>query len=266
MSLVIYEGPSLLDGRTSVSVCLTGISNNSNNVKTGNMVQAWILVTETDPVDAIKGGIDKAICGTCPMRGDGFRGRACYVQMRAPQRIWRSSHCRSTPSAAAKLVARRTVRLGAYGDPAAVPYEVWEQLLVKAIGWTGYTHQWRTCDQRLKQFCMASVEAEGEAALAQAMGWRTYRITQPGAPALEREVLCPASNEAGRKLTCAQCLYCSGGNLRGSVYIPVHGAAGMKNAFLRKVAAPLSTIAESHSHDRSSVAVQRGQSPALVSP
>ena len=33
------------------------------------------------------------------------------------------------------------VRLGTYGDPAAVPSYVWESLLSRAKGWTGYRHQ-----------------------------------------------------------------------------------------------------------------------------
>ena len=41
---------------------------------------------------------------------------------------------------------------------------------------------------------------------------------------IEHESLCPASAEAGKKLTCEQCLACGGADGRkGSIYIPAHG-------------------------------------------
>lgn len=47
------------------------------------------------------------------------------------------------------------VRLGTYGDPAAVPTVVWQTVLAQSAMHTGYTHQWRTCDQTLAHWCMA---------------------------------------------------------------------------------------------------------------
>lgn len=52
-----------------------------------------------------------------------------------------------------------TVRIGSYGDPAAVPTRVWEELVKNARNFTGYTHQWRpkTCPE-----CYGSGLAESE--------------------------------------------------------------------------------------------------------
>ena len=46
------------------------------------------------------------------------------------------------------------IRLGSYGDPAAVPIEIWDNLCSVAANYTGYTHQWATCDPNLKNYCM----------------------------------------------------------------------------------------------------------------
>jgi hypothetical protein len=122
----------------------------------------------------------------------------------------------------------RMVRLGAYGDPAAVPQEVWMNLLHRAKGWTGYTHQWREPQfEYLKKWCMASVDSPGETLIAQSCGWRTFRVRQFNIEAYTgtREVVCPASDEQGAKLQCIQCGVCSGTEGKGTsnVVIKVHG-------------------------------------------
>src|SRR4029077_6672547 len=108
------------------------------------------------------------------------------------------------------LGAGRIVRLGTYGDPAAVPAYIWAQLTARATGRTGYTHQWRNINgrmpwahvQALKSLCMASADTESDAAEAQSLGWRTFRVTMPGdRDRTPVEAVCPASAEAGKKLT-----------------------------------------------------------------
>lgn len=237
MSWLLYRGPSRLDMRTPIVVLAT---DKSSNRKTGDMLQTWILLRDADPVTAVKTNQDHAICGQCPHLGDAFKNRSCYVNVaQGPNAVYRSQ--KSSALADPREVGRgRLVRLGAYGDPAAVPYEVWQELLSNADGWTGYTHQWRTCDQRLKQFCMASVEDEGLRATAKALGWRTYRTAPVDAAPATSEVLCPASEEADHKVVCADCLYCNGAHkgYRGDVMIPVHGSPAVVKAFSGKVAAP----------------------------
>lgn len=61
----------------------------SSNIKTGNMIQIWILNRWLSPIEAIKEGKDAVICIDCPHRGE-FGKRTCYVDVsRAPQGIWR---------------------------------------------------------------------------------------------------------------------------------------------------------------------------------
>jgi hypothetical protein len=97
-------------------------------------------------------------------------------------------------------------------------------------GWTGYTHQWRTCDPRWKGYLMASVETVADQAIARAAGWRTFRVGTD--PQSAREVVCPASAEAGYKTTCSHCRLCSGTTGRGAesgardIVIAPHGGGG----------------------------------------
>lgn len=142
------------------------------------------------------------------------------------------------------------VRGGSYGDPAAVPFEVWEALFSKAKNWTAYTHHWRTCDQRLKKYAMASVDSPEERDEAQALGWRTFMVvpeeTQPVVQ-LEKvsyypgfrttgvahrqvvpndhDILCPATDpHPKRNATCATCLLCRGTSAKApSIWEVAHG-------------------------------------------
>ena len=101
----------------------------------------------------------------------------------------------------------RNLRAGAYGDPAFVRYEVWAALYGDDTEGTGYTHQWRTCDQRMKRYFMASVQTAAEAAEAHAMGWRTYRVDLEGTGPVDGEVWCP---EQTRGISCDDCRLCGG--------------------------------------------------------
>jgi hypothetical protein len=109
------------------------------------------------------------------------------------------------------VVEGRVVRLGAYGDPAAIPFDVWHAMLRTAASWIGYSHAWKTCDPRFKTIVMASVDSEREFFDAGLRGWRTFRIRRPDEPLIARaEFVCPASDEAGHRVTCADCRLCRG--------------------------------------------------------
>ena len=135
--------------------------------------------------------------------------------------------------------AGRKVRLGTYGDPAAVPAGIWSPLLYNASGHTGYTHQWRKGKaDHVKQWCMASTDTAAETVVAKKLGWRTFRVRQAdGTPEFSHEMICPASEEAGKRLTCSTCMACSGGvnSKKASVTIVVHGS--LKNRFAASLAA-----------------------------
>lgn len=234
-SVVFYEGPSALDGHTPIVGVLTGLRGSLNR-KTGDMLQAWILVRDIDPTAAIKSGGDAAICGDCALRGDREIGRGCYVTYwQAPLKIWQhlGNMRRMDPFNLARSLTGSRIRLGAYGDPTAIPVTIWRDLMWRSNGVIGYTQQWRVCHVGYRAFLMASVLSTVDAAEAQALGWRTYRVRGPKDALLEGEVVCPASVEAEHKATCDACMLCSGtlGGRRANPVIMVHGKAGNFKAF-----------------------------------
>lgn len=229
---VIFEGPSRLDGAPIV-VIVTGLASKSRNEKTGDMLQTWILRADVHPQEALKSGEDASICGGCKHRP--ALGGACYVQVaRAPSQVWKAYKAGRYPKVKLDrlpdLAAHRMVRLGSYGDPAAVPPIYWRQLTLKAEGWTGYTHQWASAPA-LKSLCMASVDSPAEYEAARAKGWRTFRVRTAAAPLMgPREIMCPASEEAGKKTDCASCKACMGtmAKARVNIAIVAHGARARK--------------------------------------
>lgn len=126
---IFYRGPSLLTGDPIVGI-LTGLEGGSLNPKTGPMVQAWILRPELAPMDAKRQNLDDAICGDCSLRGrDGFNS-TCYVTpWLGPHNVWKQfslgRYLEATWPELQALLEARYVRCGAYGDPAALPFELW---------------------------------------------------------------------------------------------------------------------------------------------
>ncbi|WP_316235075.1 MULTISPECIES: hypothetical protein [unclassified Bradyrhizobium] len=234
---IFYRGPSMLDGQPIIAVA-TGIARGSRNGKTGSEVQTWILRDDMSPVDAVKRGADASICGNCVHRGDGMGGaRSCYVTVfQAPLVVWKAAqrgiYPEVSPEAAAASMTGKVLRLGSYGDPAAVPVAVWRALVSEVSGHTGYTHQWRISDD-LRDLCMASCDSAFEQELAAAQGWRTFRVRTAAEPLATREIICPASKEAGAKTSCSACKACGGISAKARVNIAIiaHGAASKVNAF-----------------------------------
>lgn len=236
---VIYSGPSLLDGKPIVAIALTG----STNRKTGNMVQTYILADNRErPTVNLKNGADASICGDCKHRP--ANGGSCYVVVaQGPTAVWKTLEAGKYPIAQdiSALGAGRMVRLGTYGDPAAVPASVWQALVSKATGRTGYTHQWATgkgSAPELRSLVMASADTEAEAIDAQSQGWRTFRVRVASDAMLPRESVCPASEEAGKLTTCDHCGLCNGAaGRRGSVAIIVHGSTASRYIAIRSLSA-----------------------------
>jgi len=228
--VIVYRGPSLIDGGPIVAIS----SWRSSNSKTGDVPQVWILREDVPPLDAARTEADRSICGGCPLRGRviGGRnvGRSCYVVLHhAPTSVWmayRRGVYRTVGRAQlGRLFAGVFVRVGAYGDPAAVPAKVWRSMLAKARGWTAYTHQWRD-GADLQWLAMASCETGEDAREATALGYRVFRVTPPDEPASAGYAACPASTEQGRRLTCLECGACNGGapGTGPHVRIAVHGS------------------------------------------
>lgn len=237
---VIYRGPSLLDGAPIVAVALT----RSSNRKTGDMVQTYILREDVAPTEALRTGQDVSICGDCKHRP--FNGGACYVVVcQGPTVVFKGlalgRYPEASPEDVGAMVSGRMVRLGTYGDPAAVPASVWEDLTAQAQGRTGYTHQWQNAAlpaghvARIGALCMASADSPEEAQTAQAQGLRYFRVAVPGETLGKREFICPASEEAGKVKTCATCGACNGSQKAtgANPVIVVHGTKARRFIALR---------------------------------
>lgn len=236
---VLYQGPSVIDGQPIVCIA-TGLQTGGSNSKTGHMVQIYILRSDQNPLQAVQRGDDVSICGNCPHRGrietdptTGLRKnveRSCYVTlMHGPRVVWdgfqRGIYPEVPLSKARKLLAHRVVRLGAYGDPGAVPLNVWETALDKVGDLSGYTHLWRQFPL-LSAFCMASCDSEAEREEAKALGFRTFRVRGKDDPKLKGEGHCPAAKEMGKAVQCAQCLLCGGSRSKAKADITIiaHGS------------------------------------------
>lgn len=237
--VVIYRGASQLDGAPIIAVA-TGFRLNSSNRKVGKEpIETWILRADMKPYQAILTGADASICGSCSYRGttDGYKvtDRKCYVLVHfAPRSVWSRYHSQpETPlSELTQLFRGRGIRLGAYGDPAAVPSRIWQQVTEQAAFWTGYTHQWRTCDPVFARWCMASCDSLADQRAARMLGYRTFRVTTQDARRERQpdEIVCPASVEMGYRTTCERCRVCGGtsGRVSYDVVITIHGGAGRK--------------------------------------
>lgn len=211
-----WEGRSIFDG-SSIVVVLT---RRSRNVKTGDMVQSWIMSRRVPPHRAQATGRDIAVCARCPRRPLAARAAGihpCYVRTaRAPLSVWRAyraGNYRQLDIADLRWLEGRLLRIGAYGDPVAAGCDFWDGLLAhgRLAGWTGYTHAWRHPQAvNFRGILMASVDSREEAVEARDRGWKTFRVRRTGETLLPWERVCPASKEAGKRLTCRDCKNCDG--------------------------------------------------------
>ena len=71
----VWRGLSPLDSQPIVAIATL----NSDNRKTGNMIQVWVLCQRGYPVDNARDGSDYSICGDCKHRLNAIGIRTCYV-------------------------------------------------------------------------------------------------------------------------------------------------------------------------------------------
>lgn len=230
--VILYEGPSILDG-SPIVVIANRITTASSNAKTGAMVQTFIIRADVDPMAALRSGADSAVCGDCIHRpaNDG----SCYVQVgRSVVSVFgafqRGRYARPGVDYDLKLIpdlfAGLAFRAGTYGDPTAAPFQVWRAATLKTAAVNGYSHQWKQARfAAFRLLCMASVDSPAEADAARALGWRTFRVKTAAAAKLTGEVTCPASKEAGQRTTCEDCRACGGtsAKARAGIVINSHG-------------------------------------------
>lgn len=207
---VLFRGTSPFVDNSSDAQFVAIMTFHSENRKTGDMAQIWLLAENESPLDARKLGLYRIVCGDCPVVS------CCYVNLaHRPRTVYAALQAGQYPDYDPNLhetaVAENGVRFGAYGDPVLLPLWLVQRLARVSGGrWTGYTHQWRRPEyQVFREFFMASVETEEDAALAESMGWRWYMVTTkervPGA------VLCPHQNtKLDRLVLCNTCWACNG--------------------------------------------------------
>lgn len=214
---IFYRGPSQLDGKPIVGI-LTGLNRPSANKKTGPMVQAFILREDTNPFGALYTGEDRSICGDCSKRVHTVEGkmtRECYVNVaKSVLNVWRAYTRGVYGEWVPGSLCGKELRMGAYGDPCAIPLSAWLPLISEAKCHTGYTHQFR--DPRFQEFrnyVMASADLAMDVRVAEKLGWRAfYVVPTEGDPTgtVEGAMRCPASREAGSKTDCYNCHACNG--------------------------------------------------------
>jgi hypothetical protein len=224
---VMYDGVSILDGAPIVVIATLETS----NTKTGDMVQVWIVRSDMSPIEAYKLGNDESVCGNCMHRW--HNGGACYVNIgQAPLSIYRAYKAGKYPKYSQAehehYLEHRKVRLGAYGDPAAAPFEIMQYLANVGIGHTGYTHQARhkNFDERFLSICMVSADSPKQAQQWQDKGARTFRVAMVGDAMHDSEIECLSDSKG---LTCLDCGLCDGNKRTNkSIVIAVHGTRQSK--------------------------------------
>lgn len=268
MGYIIGENIGL-DGKTIVQHHMTVGSSNS---KTNNVITVWHTIKGVKTPEAIKSGLDVAVCGACPKRPFLYKiryeralkkyramghnktnanklarvdaGTLCYVNgSRGGAGTSTNDHKRIEIEKIPLLMEIESIeemRLGGWGNPSSMARATLEKLL-KVLAKTGKRRmlyisydQWNKPEnQWLKNYCMASVDSPKQYARAVAMGWKSYRVRQIGEPLLDGEEMCPASAENAHAETCTSCpLKCNG---TASAAIFDHGSTSE----IRKVSARL---------------------------
>jgi hypothetical protein len=181
------------------------------------MIQTYIILPDIHPVEAVRTGADKSICGKCAHRGHLGTCRACYVNLLSVGEVYKSYKKGNYPKIERDEIAdlfkyaKYPPRLGSYGDPVMVPLWVWEEVTKYRSNWTGYTAQWRLKRaQRYKSYLEASTNSYEDYHLAKEMGWDSFRVGRKDEPKLKTEIYCPATPEGGAITQCADCTLCMG--------------------------------------------------------
>jgi hypothetical protein len=235
LGYILDEFNSPIDGAPCVAI----LTLRSNNNKTGDMAQVWIIRSDINPVEAVNAGDDYSICGNCPHRKgensyvDGVltftdkQNRSCYVNTgQAPNSVYKAykagRYARDPMCLESrKAVKGRKIRFGAYGDPAIIRPVIVETLIKAAAGHTGYTHQWRqSFADAFKGLFMASVDGAIDYIDASIAGWKTFSVVPKGYKPNNIK-LCPATVN-NSKAQCFTCSLCDGA--KTSIYVEAHGS------------------------------------------
>jgi hypothetical protein len=227
--VIIYDGPSTLDG-TPVVVVLTSLRGTSTNDKTSGgalpLAQTYIIpramLPEPDATpttgarvwfDALAAGSDAAVCGRCPLRPAAVAAaRAaglpapdpCYVLNGPPDVARAVANGRyptvDLPTAAryvrSMLAANRIagVRGGSWGDPAAAPVDVHAALYAAVHetlpdGSRGPRVRYRYADGRSRPAVWTCYTRTWRYRPSIAWAWRTLAMASAHSPGEARDAL-----------------------------------------------------------------------------
>ncbi len=248
-TVVLWTGASRLDG-TPIMVTAHCVADASDNRKTGDMVQVSIMRADMSPMDAWKAGADGAVCPeACPHRSV-IRGGAgtCYVNKARLGEAHASAARRAADGIVgipAGLFTGAKVRIGMEGDPSAVPFHVWQTVLIGTKSHTGYTAEWRNLPAEWAALFMASCGSPADVAEAEARGWRPFVASRSKADdaAYAAAGLRLCLSEAA-DVSCEHCGGCNGtakGAKRRGYYLAMHGALGSAARKRADAACPAAT-------------------------
>jgi hypothetical protein len=131
----------------------------------------------------------------------------CYVNwVNGPLAVQNGVKIAYQPSRHNTLIRAKNVRIGATGDPGAIPASVSVNLTRLARGWTGYHH---SGDPDLDSICMVSTQDEESEQAARDEGKRQYRMVRHDEKPPKDMVECP---NATHGVQCNDCLLCCGGD------------------------------------------------------
>ena len=238
-AIKIWEGPSAFDGAPIMAV-LSNYATNTGNEKIGKeFSQVWILpmprlnpktgkIEDFLPREAYESK-SPTVCGSCSHLGQG-----CYVVWSRLKALYDCAkvqkpliHRPGGRLLLKQLMKGQKVRLGAAGDPLAMPLWVARLLVDGAELNTGYTHAWYNLEipdlDQWAGFVMASVDSEKEKEAANSLGWRTFRTIKGELKLEKAEIQCHA-DLLGK--SCAECGFCNGKQnqkVKKDIAINVHG-------------------------------------------
>lgn len=217
------------ESRDLVAIATT----DTDNAKTGNMIQVWIMSKLVHPVESRRTGHDSTLqCQGCPYASN----QGCYVSPLALMAIWRAyksgsySYLQLGSPEWNAFFDGASVRLGAYGNPSMLPLAMLDDITSRASMHTGYFHDWNIMPVELAKsygrFLMASCEPSN-VSYAQNLGLRTFTVVSETPSDRSVGIECLADSKG---LQCADCGLCDGtarsakrSKSLPSVWIKAHG-------------------------------------------
>lgn len=201
----------------SFYLVLTGLKLNSQNRKTGAMIQSYFIDKDTIDQPAVFG----SKCSDCPMV------EKCYVsrdKLTVRRLLKEGTYKQVSFDDMLELIKDKPIRLGTYGDPSILPLSDLEAICEGASMHTGYTHFYAQIATQYSRYLMASVEDFSQELFAQSLGYRTFRVLLKGQSQYETSdhILECVNDTHG--LTCLECGLCNGnqkGNVK-NIYINEH--------------------------------------------